>query len=71
MKHFISGNLNRYFFVPLNYFRHARKYLSSTDPTQVADVQKLMGMLAFDCNKPENPYSVRPNLFLFIAFKDI
>jgi len=37
--------------------KHARKYLSSTDPTQVADVQKLMGMLAFDCNKPENPYS--------------
>ncbi|XP_059171644.1 E3 ubiquitin-protein transferase MAEA-like [Physella acuta] len=41
----------------LDAIKHARKYFSSVEANQVGDVQKLMGMLAFNCSSPDNPYS--------------
>ncbi|CAL1533326.1 unnamed protein product [Lymnaea stagnalis] len=41
----------------LDAIRHARKYFSTAEQTQVLEVQKLMGMLAFSSDNPENPYN--------------
>ena len=41
-----------------NFHRHSRKHFSSVEPNQVADVQRLMGMLAFNSKSPDCPYSV-------------
>ncbi|GFN82402.1 macrophage erythroblast attacher-like [Plakobranchus ocellatus] len=37
--------------------KHSRKYFSSVEPNQVADVQRLMGMLAFNGKSPDCPYT--------------
>ncbi|XP_035826567.1 E3 ubiquitin-protein transferase MAEA isoform X2 [Aplysia californica] len=64
MKSSLEFNVRKQEFVELirenkrvDAIKHARKHFSSAEPQQVADVQKLMGMLAFDCNRQDNPYS--------------
>lgn len=39
--------------------RHARKYFSNPDETQMVDIQRAMGLLAFPVHTQIAPYKVR------------
>ncbi|RUS88059.1 hypothetical protein EGW08_004225 [Elysia chlorotica] len=64
MKSTLEFNIRKHEFIEmiredkrLDAIKHSRKYFSSVEPNQVADVQRLMGMLAFNSKSPDCPYS--------------
>ncbi|CAG5120161.1 unnamed protein product [Candidula unifasciata] len=64
MKSTLEFNIRKQEFVELirenrriDAVKFARKHFSSVEPSQIGDIQRLMGMLAFNSNNPDNPYS--------------